>query len=104
MIAWLAYLVRMFAAVVMLVTAAALLLAASTDKTNGRTFSLATAAVFGLAGFFAWPKRPNAWRREPPTDRQISFARDLGITIPRGVSKGELSDMISQAKALRDAL
>jgi hypothetical protein len=32
---------------------------------------------------------------EPPTERQISYANDLGITIPRDATKDELSDLIS---------
>lgn len=61
---------------------------------------MGTAAVLTLAGFLAWPKRPNAWRKDPPTERQIAYARDLGIPIPPGISKGELSDMISQVRSL----
>ena len=51
-----------------------------------------------LAGaWFSWPRRPNAWRGDPPTERQIAYAISLGIDIPDNVSKGQLSDMISQA-------
>lgn len=32
---------------------------------------------------------------EPPTDRQIAYAKDLGIKIPTDVTKDELSDLIS---------
>jgi hypothetical protein len=32
---------------------------------------------------------------DPPTERQISYANDLGITIPRDATKDELSDLIS---------
>jgi hypothetical protein len=52
-----------------------------------------------VAGWLSWPRRPNAWRRDPPTDKQIAYALNLGIAIPPGASKGQLSDMISQAKA-----
>ena len=31
---------------------------------------------------------------EPPTDRQLAYARDLGISIPADVTKQELSDLI----------
>ncbi|ELB2078500.1 hypothetical protein QNZ73_002345 [Vibrio parahaemolyticus] len=32
---------------------------------------------------------------EEPTDRQLAYARDLGIQIPDGISRTELSDLIS---------
>ena len=32
---------------------------------------------------------------DPPTDRQISYARDLGIFIPANITKDDLSDLIS---------
>lgn len=34
---------------------------------------------------------------EPPTDSQISYAKDLGITIPDGISKDEISTLIGNA-------
>ena len=33
---------------------------------------------------------------EPPTDRQLKYAQDLGITIPENASKDDLRDLISQ--------
>lgn len=33
---------------------------------------------------------------EPPTDRQLAYARDLGISIPADVTKPELSDLIDE--------
>lgn len=62
---------------------------------------LVTAAIGGvmlIGGWLSWPKRPNAWRHDPPTDRQVAYAIDLGIDIPRNVTKGQLSDMIEQAR------
>ena len=97
MLAWIIWSVRMLASVTMLLTATLCGIVAATGGEKGRTAVLAVAALFGIAGFFAWPRRPNAWRYDRPTDRQIAYAQALGITIPRGVSKGELSDMISQA-------
>ena len=35
---------------------------------------------------------------EPPSDKQISYAKDLGIVIPEGCTKKELSKLIN-AKA-----
>lgn len=96
------YLARLLAALMLAGIAAVLLIGFVLSK-NATPLALAAAGVFGVAGFFTWPRRPNAWRHDPPTDRQLAFARDLGIRIPRGVSKGQLSDMISQAKQIRDA-
>lgn len=56
---------------------------------------LCIAILFTVAGFFAIPRRPNAWRRDPPTQNQVAYAQKLGIDIPHGVTKGELSEMIS---------
>lgn len=59
--------------------------------------------VIGLAlvvvgwRFVRGPKQPVDWRSDPATDKQKSYARGLGIRIPRGTTKGELSDLISQA-------
>lgn len=40
---------------------------------------------------------------EPPTERQINYAKDLGISIPVNVTKDDLSDLIS-LKVDRDKL
>ena len=96
MIAWSIWAVRLFASLVMVIAAILCGVVAATGSSQGRPAVLVTAAVFGVAGFFSWPRRPNAWRRDKPTDRQIAYAKNLGIDIPRGVSKGELSDMISE--------
>jgi hypothetical protein len=101
MVEWLSYVVRAFAAVTLGGVSAVFLILAVTTR-DARAVSLALGCVFALAGAFTWPRRPNAWQRDPPTDRQLAYARDLGITIRRGVSKGELSDLIGQAKAARD--
>jgi hypothetical protein len=100
---WLAYLGRLFAALVLILLAVIVMFSAITGKESGRPFAIGTAAVFAVAGAFTWPRRPNAWRSDPPTERQLAFARDLGIAVPRGISKGQLSDLISDAKAVRDA-
>lgn len=95
MFAWLVWLVRCLAASFMLLLAVTFLVIGLADAKN-RAFGLGSAAVLGVAGAFSWPRRPNAWRYDPPTQRQLDYAANLGIPIPRGVSKGELSDMISQ--------
>jgi hypothetical protein len=94
--AWVVWSVRLFASVVMLLTAVICGVVAATADDKARMAALVTTAVFAIGGLFSWPRRPNAWRRDPPTQRQIAYAQNLGIPIPRGVSKGELSDMISQ--------
>lgn len=98
MIQWVTWLVRAVAAFLLGgVGATTLVSSAWADK--GGTMLAVIGGVMLVAGWLSWPKRPNAWRRDPPTDRQIAYAIDLGIPVRPGVSKGELSDMISAAKA-----
>ena len=49
-------------------------------------------AAVGLS----WPRIPDAWRKDPPTQKQLAFAASLEIDVPEGISKGELSNLISQ--------
>jgi hypothetical protein len=94
-VAWAIYAARVTASVFLgFLSAVSALAATFGDRT---WFMVGSAAGLGLVAFATWPKSPNAWRRDPPTERQIAYALDLGIPIPPGVSKGELSDMISQA-------
>jgi hypothetical protein len=37
-----------------------------------------------------------SWRNDPATERQKTFARELGIKFPAHISKGALSDLITQ--------
>lgn len=37
------------------------------------------------------------WKSKPPTEKQISYANDLGIKIPRKCTRGQLSDLITAA-------
>jgi len=39
----------------------------------------------------------------PPTEKQIAYAQHLGIKIPKGATKWELSDLIDEAKDNRDS-
>lgn len=97
MVAGLVYAVRLVAAVIVVGLGLILFVAsAASGKTKPRELIIAT--VIAAGGALAWPRRPNAWRRDPPTDRQIAYARDLGVVIPRGATKGTLSDLIDQAK------
>lgn len=43
------------------------------------------------------------WREAGPTDKQLQFARRLGLPIPAGVTKGQLSDAINRVMAQRRA-
>jgi hypothetical protein len=61
-------------------------------------FSWALAAcsvLFMFGGAFSFPRVPNAWRREQPSQKQLAYAAKLGLDVPADTSKGELSDMIS---------
>lgn len=41
---------------------------------------------------------PNApWRAEPASDAQYDWLEDLGVEAPRGLTKGQASDLISGA-------
>jgi hypothetical protein len=63
------------------------------EQFNGFGFVL---GLFAIAGaWMSWPRRPNAWKADPPTDRQLAYAADLGIVVPPGATKGEVSAMIS---------
>lgn len=63
------------------------------EQFNGVGFVL---GLFAIAGaWMSWPKRPNAWKSDPATERQLAYAADLGIAVPPGATKGEVSAMIS---------
>lgn len=89
---WGIWLVRAAAAAVMFVTGAAMLIALM-FKFSGPI--AATAVLFLFGGAFSFPRIPNAWRRDPPSQKQIAYAKKLGIDVPDGISKGELSEMIT---------
>lgn len=96
MVGWIVWAARAAAAVVVGSVGLLMFLAAvSSDQRTAWTVGLPLAIVG--AAVMAWPKRPNAWRSDPPTERQLAYAHDLGIDIPPGVSKGQLSDLISAA-------
>lgn len=94
MIAWLIWAVRLSASSFMLLVSGLLVLFFFT--TNDKALMAGLAAMFGLAGFFSFPRRPNAWKQDPPTQKQIDYASKLGIVVMPGMTKGELSALISQ--------
>lgn len=64
---------------------------------NGRFFG--KIGLGPLTWYFDGSSRAkDAWRNDPATERQKSLANKLGIHYPDEVTKGELSDMISEAK------
>lgn len=88
------YAVRALAAVFLIGVAAVLaLLAVAVDQ--GRAIVFGMAGVLAVAGWFAWPRHPDAWRNDPPTRRQREYAADLGIKVPKRATKGQVSDLIS---------
>jgi len=44
-----------------------------------------------------------SWRDDPSSDRQKSFAEELGIDYPSNIRKGDLSDLISQKLSKKTA-
>ena len=89
---WAIWCVRTAAAAVMFLTGAAMLIAVLFK------FSWALAAcsvLFLFGGAFSFPRMPNAWRRDRPSEKQLAYAMKLGIDVPDDVSKGELSEMIT---------
>jgi hypothetical protein len=57
---------------------------------------IAASLIFFGALWLTGEPSDGAWRNDPATERQKSFANDLGIQYPENVTKGELSDMISK--------
>lgn len=91
---WIAYLAKAAGAAVVALVGVSLLTAALMVKDAGVVVAgLGIAACVGA--WFGWPRTPNAWRRDPPTQKQLRYAADLGIRVRRGASKGEVSDLIS---------
>lgn len=65
--------------------------------TGQRVWLLACLSVVMVgAAWAAWPRRPNDWRRDPPSQRQLEYAANLGLVVPPGATKGQVSDMITR--------
>jgi hypothetical protein len=89
---WIIWGVRAAAASIMFLTGVAALFTVLM-KFNSAAAGLAVLFLFG--GAFSFPRIPNAWKREPPSQKQIAYAEKLGIDVPDGINKGDLSAMIS---------
>lgn len=87
------YLVKLWGA--LLVGCLGLLVLASSVVGDFNTLGLIFGGVVLAATRLVWPRRPNAWRSDPPTEKQLAYAADLGIIVPPGATKGEVSAMIT---------
>lgn len=92
MTSWIIWGIRAAAASVMFLTGIVTLFTVLM-KFNAAGASAAVLFLFG--GAFSFPRIPNAWKREPPSQKQIAYAEKLGIDVPDGINKGDLSAMIS---------
>lgn len=95
MTTWFIWLVKSAASWFMLLTSLVLLIFLFATKDKAVIGGLA--AMFGLAGYFTLPRMPNAWKRDPPSAKQLAYAEKLGIDVAPGMTKGEVSALISQA-------
>ena len=59
------------------------------------TVGLIIGFLLGLA-VQIWQRK--SWRDEPPSEKQLNYADDLGISVPPGCTKGQVSDLIDAAK------
>lgn len=68
------------------------------DQHGVAVFQSILAVVFFIVGK-GWLRSKNdlSWRNDPATEKQKSFADDLGIKYRKNITKGELSDLISEA-------
>jgi len=73
-----------------------ILLVAAASKPTAWTIGIA--ALIAGGGALAWPRRPNSWRSDKPTDRQLAYAKDLGIPLSPDMTKGQVSDLIAEFK------
>lgn len=75
---------------------------AVTDKEN-KNIAYGLIAVGSLLVVYGYSRgyraraqrRSTSWRLDPASEKQKEFARDLGIQFPKGITKGQLSDLIS---------
>ena len=94
-VAWARYGIQVSAAGLLVLVGVLMATVAVGGAEESRAAIGSVAVVLSLGGLFAWPRRPNSWRSDRPSDRQLEYAADLGIAVPAGATKGEVSDMIS---------
>ena len=97
MLSQLIYVVRLLLSFAIVAVGVVMLIAAAASAKQDAA-SIGVPVAMAVAGALAWPRRPNAWRRDPPTERQLEYAKDLGIPLRKGMTKGEVSDLISEFK------
>lgn len=56
--------------------------------------NLADKWIIDSGGIETYLKRDARWKGEPPTEKQIRLARILGLTVPPGATKGQVSSAI----------
>lgn len=95
MFAQLVYLTRATFAAIFLVFGLILVLN-SMVAPKKTAYTVGVPIAIAVGGALAWPRRPNSWRRDKPTERQLAYAKALGVPLRPGLSKGEVSDLISQ--------
>ena len=96
LLSWTRYGVRASGLALVVLLAAILGVTAVASKQRAILSAVACGWVTAAA-VLSWPRLPNSWRRDPPSDKQLEYAGSLGIQFPPGISKGDLSDMISAA-------
>ena len=89
---WAIFGIRTTAAAIMLLSGATMLVFVL-FKFSGVVAALSVLWLVG--GALSFPRMPNAWRRDPPSQKQVAYASKLGIDVPPDVTKGELSEMIT---------
>jgi hypothetical protein len=82
---------------VLVIFVAAFFVASPLIATKASMWGVAGGTWVLLAAFLSWPRLPDAWRKDPPTAKQIQYAESLGLVVPEGASKGQVSEMISSA-------
>lgn len=89
---------RFFIRLTMLLLAVVLAMAAAGAYLNGqKSAAVGMGAVSLLLLLMRGRKKsPIHWRNDPATDRQRTFASELGIKHRSGMTKGQLSDLIDQ--------
>jgi len=94
-LAYACYAIRAFGLFLVICTSL-FLVASPLIATKASLVGVATGILVLASAVLSWPRLPDAWRRDPPTERQLEYAESLGLVIPEEASKGEVSQMISQ--------